>query len=154
MAPPPRCSSSGISYFMDRNTPRRLTARTRSQSSSVMSAAGRAGLLDAGVVEGHVQPAEGVDRRVQGGLDVFGAGDVAAHGDGLAAGLLDQACRLGVGLLVDVGDHHAGALTGERLGGGAADACGGSGDEGDLAGEAVPVGAGHGGVPFSRCRGS
>lgn len=34
---------------------------------------------------------------------------------GLSAGLLYQACRFGVGLLVDIGDDHAVALLCERL---------------------------------------
>ena len=100
-------------------------------------------LLDPCVVEGHVEAAEGLDGRLHGGFEVLGAGHVAADGDDLPARCLDQACRLGVGLLVDIGDHHAGTLMRKRESGRAADAAGRSGHEGDLVGEpSVLVGMG------------
>jgi hypothetical protein len=93
-------------------------------------------LFDAGVVERDVDAPEPVDRLRQSRVDIGALGDIAAYGDDPPAVCLDQAGRFGVGLLVDVGDHHAGALTRERQRGSAADTCAGSSDEGDLVGEA------------------
>jgi hypothetical protein len=84
---------------------------------------------------------------VYGGLEVLGSGHVASHGDDLSAGRLDQSRRLVVCLLVDVGDHHTGAFTRERQGGGTPDACAGSGHEGDLVGEPSVL-VWHWGFPF------
>src|SRR5699024_8954565 len=61
-------------------------------------------------------------------------------------------------LLVEVGDHHHGALGGEPGGDAPADAAGGAGDEADAAGEVVSVGRGgrglcHGGSPRNGCGG-
>ena len=90
MTPPPARSMSGISCFMHRNTPRRLTSTIRSHSSSVISAIGVDRLLDAGIVEREVEATERLDRSVQGGLHVLGPRHVAGDGESAPSGLLDQ----------------------------------------------------------------
>jgi hypothetical protein len=108
-------------------------------------------LLDAGVVERDVEVPERLDGLVECRLDLVGRGDVAAHGEGASAGLVDQPSRFVVVLLGHVGDDHAGALAGERECRGAADTGRGAGDEGDLAGEpAVVVGHGRLSLPETR----
>ena len=89
----------------------------------VLGAVGGGGLrvLDAGVVEEAVEPAElalgGRDRA----LDVRGDRDVGAREFGRAALLLDLA-RDRLTLLLVVREQHRGAVARERLRGGAADA--------------------------------
>jgi hypothetical protein len=51
-------------------------------------------VLEAGVVEGHVEAPERVDRLLQRGLHVLRRRHVAAHGQRSPAGLLDHAGRL------------------------------------------------------------
>jgi hypothetical protein len=97
-------------------------------------------LLDARVVEGDIQAAEPLDRRVERRLDLVTARDVAGHGERPAAGLLDHAGRLPVALRGDVGDHDTRALAREGERGGAADAARRSGDERDLPFEAATHG--------------
>jgi hypothetical protein len=142
MAPPPRCKQQG-----------NLVLHRQEHSAQVdcdhavpvvvgrVGQGGSAGPLDAGIVERHVDPAVGVHRDIEGSLHLAGVGDVATDGDGLAAGFGDEPGGFGVGLLVGVGDDYRGAFAGEREGGGAADAAGGTGDEGNVVGEpAVLVG--------------
>ena len=85
----------------------------------------------AGAVEEDVDPplAEGLGRR---GEHRAAIGDVEAAG--AAAGGLLQVGEQG---FVDVGGDDARPFANEGLGGGAADALAGSGDEGGLAGEAI-----------------
>jgi hypothetical protein len=132
MAPRPCWSIRGISYFMQRKTPRTLMAMIRSHSSSVMSAADLGLLFDAGVVEGDIGASERCDRLVQRGLDVRGLGYVALDGERLAAEVLDHAGCFLVAVVGHVGDHDAGALAGERQGRSAADPAGRAGHERDL----------------------
>ena len=102
----------------------------------VVRGRGRLLRLDAGVVEGEVQPPERLDRLRQGRLHVLGPRHVAPHGDRPPALLLDQAGRLPVALLGHVGGHHAGPLAGERQRRRAADAVRGPGHERHLSCEA------------------
>jgi hypothetical protein len=122
---------------MAMNTPRRLTATRRSQSSSVISVRRLDRLLDACVVEGDVEAAEALDRSVKRRTDVVGARDVTGHGERVAAGLLDHSRRLAVAVGGDVGHDDVRAFAGEGQRGGAADAGRRSGDEGDLVVEAA-----------------
>src|ERR1700676_3948738 len=70
----------GSTYFIPRNTPRMLTAMTRSKSSSGNSTMGRTGGLDARVVDEAVDLAR--EREGAGGVaeDLFGIGDVGDVG--------------------------------------------------------------------------
>lgn len=101
---------------------------------------GRGRLLDTGVVERGVEATVGVDRGGQCGLDVLGAGDVAAHRQGVAAEVGDGSGGVTNTVLADVGDDDVGSGAGEGQGGGAADAAGRAGDERGLSGEAVSMG--------------
>ncbi|MCY1180235.1 hypothetical protein D9M73_206660 [compost metagenome] len=96
--------------------------------------------LDAGVVEGVVEPAIGGQGTGHQRGDLGIAGHVAADEGRLAAGGTD---RLDAGLAapgVHVGHHDLDALAGESLGGGATDAGAGTGDQGDLAGKQLTHG--------------
>jgi len=98
----------------------------------------------AGVVDQHVDPAEGLDGGGDHGVGVGLDGDVGPDGDRLAAGggdLGDQGLQA-----VDAagGQHQAGALGGEVAGGGFAQAAAGPGDDDDLAGNV----GGHGKSPW------
>jgi len=68
-------------------------------------------------------------------LHLGSVGDIHLDKVGLAAGALDRGDRLLAGLGVIVGHHHTSALTGEKLGGRAANARGPAGDDGHLAHE-------------------
>ena len=97
----------------------------------------RAGFLfRPGVVEGDVKTPERADRLVQCGLHVLGPGHVAADGKSLPAEIGDHAGRLLVALIGDIGEHYAGALSGERHCRCAAHAAARAGHEGDSASEA------------------
>jgi hypothetical protein len=69
---------------------------------------------DAGIVEGDIQAAIGRNRALHHGAAIAFTANIAAHGDGLAAGVLDQrGGLLHIGLVL-VHDHHAPALFGEK----------------------------------------
>ncbi len=68
----------------------------------------------------------------QRGLYVLGPRHVAPDGERPAAGLFDHAGRFLIALFPNIGDHHAGALAGERQRRGAADAVRCSGHERDF----------------------
>ena len=74
--------------------------------------------LDAGVVEGEVEPAEGVDGRLDHGRHAVLVGDVTTNTEDAVAG----GCQLVRGCpqrgLVDVGDDDRGTRLGERARGG------------------------------------
>lgn len=70
-----------------------------------------------------------------GGGPVLLARDVEAHVGGVATAVTDAEGDLLAELVLDVGDHHVGALLGEALAGELADAGGATGDEGDAVGE-------------------
>src|SRR5207244_4479341 len=98
------------------------------------------------VVDEDVQPAEGVDRRLDDARGAGEGGGALAAGDRRAAGgaeLGDDAVgALGVGRLAGQGDTEVvdddlGALAGEEQGMLAAHALAGAGDDGDFAGEAA-----------------
>ena len=98
---------------MQAHTPRRLIALTRSKVSAGSSAASRGRDLDAGVVERHVEPPEGVDGRVHHGGHAVLVGDVAGDAERLVAG---GGQLVGGGLeggLVDVGQDDRGSGFGE-----------------------------------------
>src|SRR5205823_13952861 len=84
--------------------------------------------VDAGVVHQDVQPAPGAGHLGEDGVDLRGVTDV--EGQRPAAGGAGGGGR-GAGH-VDVGVDDAGAVGGEGVGDGLADAAGGAGDEGDL----------------------
>src|SRR5699024_9297782 len=73
------------------------------------------------------------------GIHAGAVRDVHVHGEAPAAELLGGAAG---GPLVEVGDHHHGALGGEPGGAAPAAAAGGAGDAAGAAGEAVDVGGG------------
>jgi hypothetical protein len=103
-------------------------------------------LLDARVVESGVQPSEAFDGPVDGGLDIFFAGDVAGERQGLAAVDLDEAGGLAQPVGRQIGESELRAGAGEGEGRGAADTRGGAGDECGPA--PVVVGGVHAGSPF------
>ena len=91
-------------------------------------------LVDAGVVDEDVEAAEVLDGGVDDALGLGGLGDVAADGDGLAAGGGDGGDDgVGAGLAGGVVDDDGGAFGGERFGDGGADALGCAGDDCDFA---------------------
>src|SRR6266699_4888073 len=99
MAPPPEASVAGISYFMPRNTPLRLVAMTRSNSSSLTS-------THAGVVDGDIEPAVGLNRAPDEALDRGGIGHIRLDRYRLTPVGLDRfnvVCQL---LLTAGGQHH------------------------------------------------
>jgi hypothetical protein len=71
---------------MQVHTPRRLTSLTRSNCSAVSSAASTGWGLDAGVVERHVQPAEGTHCAVDHRRHLGFVGHVTCHPDCLMPG--------------------------------------------------------------------
>ena len=74
----------------------------------------RCRLFDTGVVEGDVQPPEGLDSLVQRALHVLGVRHVARDGERPPVSLFDHARRFLTALFRNVGGHHAGALARER----------------------------------------
>jgi hypothetical protein len=65
--------------------------------------------LDAGVVEGHVEPAEGVDRALDEGGNLGLVGHVAGDGERLMTGGGELVGGGAEGVFVDVGEHDGGA---------------------------------------------
>src|SRR5438105_5810783 len=104
----------------------------------------RVALFDSGVVEGDVDPAERVDRTLQGCADLVAAGDVAADGHHVPADLFDGLNGVTAVFLGQVGRDDAGAFTCERDSRRAADAIAGAGDEDDLPSEASVAIRAHG----------
>jgi hypothetical protein len=92
---------------------------------------------DAGVVEGHVEPAEGVDGALDEGRDLGLIGYVAGDGERLMSGGGQLVGGDLQRVLVDVGEHDGCAGRGERAGGVASHAGARAGDEGDLAAKVV-----------------
>src|SRR5208283_3495599 len=82
---------------------------------------------EAGVIEGYVEPAKFCQRAPDQGLDVGLGGNVSLLKDRSAAVFPAFAdCRF-TAVLVEIGDHHCGALARETDRGGAAHAAGGPG---------------------------
>ena len=98
-----------------------------------------AGVRDAGGGDEHVDTTELLDRGVDHGFVVVGAGRVDTHVHGATPLCLHLDDRLGTVLLEDVGDEHVHALVGETEAARAADAVSAPGDDGDL-----PLEASHG----------
>jgi hypothetical protein len=92
---------------------------------------------DAGVVEGHVEPAEGVHRAVDEGGDLGLVGHVAGDAERLMTGGGQLVGGGAEPVLVDVGEHDSGAGCGEGLGGVTPHARAGAGDDGDLVAKVV-----------------
>ena len=89
--------------------------------------------LNAGVVECHVQPAEGRDRTLDHGGGLVLVGYITGDAQRLMAGggqLVGGGTKR---LVVDVGEDNGGARIGEGLGGGKPHPGAGPGDQGDLA---------------------
>lgn len=93
--------------------------------------------LDAGVVERHVQPAEGVDRALDEGGDLVLVGHIAGHAERLITGGGQLVGRGTKRFLVHVGEHDGRAGFGEGLDRGEAHPGAGARDDGDLAVEVV-----------------
>ena len=112
-----------------RKVPVRLTLMTFSHSSSGMWT--REGLLDPGVVDQQVEPAEGLADLGEAALDIGLDRDVHLDGHGAPAGGLDGGDhRAAVVDLAAAVDRHRGAVGGELERGTLADAAGGGGDQG------------------------
>jgi hypothetical protein len=79
-----------------------------------------------------IEPAKRLDRPGDERAGLGGVADVGRHEQRPAARGLDRPGRLGPGRRVDLGDHDGGALGGEQLGAGEADAAPGAGDDGGL----------------------
>jgi len=85
--------------------------------------------LERGVVHKDIDFAESLDAFPDDVLAVFLAADIAGQAKGLAAGFGDEALGFcSVFLLVEIRDHHVGALAGEGKRHGPADAAIGAGD--------------------------
>ena len=89
-----------------------------------------------GVVDEDVEAAKADLGRGRQRRGIRWPGDVGVDEDGLAAGGDDAVAHLGAASIVDVADDDRGAMFGEQLGRGGADAVGGAGDEGDFVREA------------------
>ena len=113
---------------------------------------GRDRALDAGVVEEGVDAAEALHRLARVAFVVGATRHVGGRGDGLAARLGDGAHGSGEVAGGQVHGDDAGALAGEAHGGGASDAPGGAGDDGDLALEALAHGVTSGAAAPPQCR--
>ena len=101
---------------------------------------------DAGVVEQQVQAAVGLADAGEERLDTGGIGDVAGYRQGFAA-LLPGFCGEGLQRFgATGGEDHAKAVLQQAEGDGAADALGGTGDEGDGASGGHGRSLGGGGV--------
>src|SRR5438067_719138 len=136
IAPPPCLRMSGISCFMHRKTPRRLMSMIRFPLFLiVVRSRSRLPWLDARVIEGEVQTAEGFNGLGQRRLDVLSPRHVAAGGDCPPTRLPDQAGRLLVVMVGHIRGHHAGSLASERQRRRASDAARAPGHERDLSGE-------------------
>jgi hypothetical protein len=92
---------------------------------------------DAGVVEGHVEPAERGCGLVDHGRYLIFGGDVAGEAEDLVPGGAQLIGGSANGVGVDVGQNDGSAGLGEGLRGGQAHAGAGTGHQGDLAGEVV-----------------
>ena len=95
------------------------------------------GRADAGVVAADVDPAEAGGHLAVQGLHLVGGRHVGPHEHAA-----DRGRHLTAGSLVEVDDGHRGALGGEALAHGAADAAGATGDDGDAVDQAAGVGGG------------
>ena len=122
---------------MQAQTPRRLIAVTRSKALGRLVGGVGEREHDAGVVEGHVEPAELGDGAIDQRGDLVLVGDVAGDAERTVAGGGQLVGRGAQRLLVDVGEHDRGARGGEGAGGVEAHAGAGAGDERDLAAEVV-----------------
>jgi hypothetical protein len=94
-------------------------------------------LLDAGIVEGHVDAAIRADALFHGGLHVRALAHVASHGDGRTSHFLDQADGFLRAFPVKVRHDDLGAFPGKGESGRPPDAGPGTRDEGDCAGESL-----------------
>ena len=100
--------------------------------------------VDAGVVDQHVDTAEPVDDLLDEPGDGVPVTDVAGEGEHLGAGGgPDLLGHLVAQLLLAGADHDLGAGRGQSLDHGPADALGGAGDDGHLAGEVEHIGTAH-----------
>ena len=124
--------------FVQLKTPPKLTFITSSQSLG-LHVVDQDVLGDPGVVDEDVEAAQLVDGLLDHRLGLLVVGDVARDRGGLAALFLDRGHDLfGLGLAGSVVDADRGALGGERLGHGAADAPGAARNERNLAFELHP----------------
>jgi hypothetical protein len=94
----------------------------------LVSEVGGWGLDDAGVVEGHVESAEGSDGGVDHGGDIFFGGDVTGDGRSLVAGRSELVGGYPERVLIDVAEDHGGPGLGEGLRSGQSHAGAGAGD--------------------------
>src|SRR3712207_6039994 len=93
--------------------------------------------LDAGVVERHVEAAEGGDGALDEGGDLVLVRDVAGDAERLVSGVGQLSGGGAQRLLVGVGEHDGGAGFGEGLRGGEAHPGARAGDDGDLVVEVI-----------------
>ncbi|MNF53965.1 hypothetical protein D3C84_353740 [compost metagenome] len=85
---------------------------------------------DGGVVDQHIEAAEGRQGGFDHPLPIGLAGDVVTHEQGVAA---DLGGRTLAGFLVEIGEHHLGPFAGQQLGILQTDATGGASDDANLA---------------------
>jgi hypothetical protein len=92
---------------------------------------------DAGIVEGHVQPAVGRDGALDHLGDLHLIRHVAGDADGLLAVRGQPLGRTAERVLIDVGEHHGGTRLGESLHARQPDAGACTSDQGNLAAEVI-----------------
>ena len=134
--PPPWRTICAISCFMQMKVPRRLMFEDAVPLLELDLVKRRRLVLDAGVVERAVDAAEGLDGLCHRGLDLFRLRHVAGDRQHLAAGGLHELARSPQAPAASGPDGDARPFGREGHSGRAADAAGGSGDEGGLAFEA------------------
>ena len=115
---------------LNRNAPRRWTAITVSQSSSVILNSRLSRSTPALLTSTVGGPSCG-DDLLDGGRDRAGVGDVGADGEGLPAGVVDRGDGGGAGGLVEVDDRDGHPVGGEPQCGRLTDAAGGTGHDRD-----------------------
>ena len=134
MSPPISCSIITRAVALEtRNEPLAITSCWRSQSFSVVSSSERR-QRQPGVVDDEVDAAEREHRRVDHGLHGGRVGDVDLHADGDVGPPISAAAAAAFSSDRSAIDD-AGALGGELLGRGLADAAGRAGDQRDAGGE-------------------
>ena len=126
IAPPPAALSSGTARRAHRNWPVRSTSRQRRQSAGSISSIGRGRPGDAGIVDQHVEPAQGAAELGEQAVDLRLVGDV---GHGWRQARVRRAAMLGQRRLVDVAQVHPRAGRDQRLDDGAPDARGTGGHQ-------------------------
>ena len=114
ICPPPAVTKWGCAATRVKNTALQFTFMIASHSASV-TFVGTVDAHDPGVVDEHVQPLPGVDRRVDGSAPILRGADVSVHGQAVPSGRGERLRRFRGGGFISVSDHHGGAVACQPL---------------------------------------